>query len=165
MTMHNYAFEYLSSWWGLTVLVITSIGFSLKTYDVFAKLWPATSGKHVTRGRITWSEFVSPELVLLKQALTHTPAQGLISYSYRVQGAQHNGTIPTDKLTQAEVDKYLYKGAEVDVYYSPRLPDYSYARKPPYQSKIAGEIAAKWLVAPVAILNAVSFYIWFLANA
>jgi hypothetical protein len=163
--MYEYVLEYLSSWWGIAFFVITSIGFGLKMYDVFAKLWPVTTGKHITKGWITWSEFIAPELALLKQALTGAPNQGLISYSYRVQGSQHNGTIPTEKLSQAEVDKYLYKGAAVDVYYSPTLPGFSCARKPPSQSSIGGRIAAKWFLAPVTVLNAVSLFIWYLAKA
>lgn len=162
--MQAYFFEYLLSWWGLLVLVFTFVGFGLKTYDVFAKIWPATTGKHVVRGVITWSEFVAPELILLKQAITSAPNEGLISYSYSAGGCQHNGTIPTDKLTQAEVDKHLYKGAEIDVYYSPRLPQYSYGRNAPSQAKIGGEITARWFVLPVLVLNSLSFYIWFLAN-
>ena len=163
--MPEYMFEYLSSGWAIAVLVTTIIGFGLKTYDMFAKLWPATTGKHITTGRITWSEFIEPQLRLLGQALTNAPNEGLISYSYRVKGTQHNGTIPSEKLTQKDVDESLYKGAEVDVYYSPRLPGYSYARRPPSQSRIAGQITAKWFAVPVTILNALSFYIWYLANA
>lgn len=162
---YSYFLEYLSTLWGISILLVTVIVFSLKTYDVFARLWPATTGKHHTRGRITWSEFVAPELVLLKQAFFNVPNEGLISYCYQVNGSQHNGTIPCDKLTQDYVDRHLYKGAEIDVYYSPRLPTYSYALKPPSQSKVAGEIAAKWLVLPCSLLNALGFYIWFLANA
>jgi hypothetical protein len=103
---------------------------------------------------------------LLKGATSRVQSEGLISYAYRVNDEQHNGTIPiTLKLTQEEVDKYLYKGARITVFYSPRMPVYSYARKPPSQSVIAGAITAKWFVVPVAILNAVAFYIWFLATA
>jgi len=160
-----YFFGYLLSWWGLVVLFLTCVAFALKTYDVFARIWPTTTGKYSVRGTITWSEFVAPELVLLKRALTDSPNEGLISYSYRVNGCQHNGTISTDKLTQGDVDQHLYKGAEIDVYYSPKLPQFSYGRNPPSQAKIAGEIAAKWFVVPVLVLNSLSFYIWFLANA
>ncbi|MEH6610648.1 MAG: hypothetical protein V7696_14880 [Halioglobus sp.] len=163
--MYEYAFDYLVSWWGIVALAITSLGFGLKAYDVFAKVWPATTGKHIVKGRITWSEFVSPELVLLKQAWSRVPNEGLISYAYRVEGGQHNGVIPLEKLTQEEVDNQLYKGAEVDVYYSPRLHHYSYARKPPAQSILAGGIIANWFLMPVIVLNGLSFFIWFLANA
>jgi hypothetical protein len=163
--MQGYFFNYLHSGWGLAALFVSCLCFGLKTYDVFAKIWPATTGRFVTKGWITWSELVEPELALLKQALTKAPNEGLISYSYEAGGSQHNGTIPTEKLTRAIVDKHLYKGAEVDVFYSPKLPHYSYARKPPSQAKIAGEVTAKWFVAPVFVLNALSFFIWFLANA
>ena len=74
---------------------------------------------------------MSPELVLLKQAFGKGGNASLISYSYVISGIQHNGTIPTEKLNEADVNKYLYKGAEVDVYYSPKLPQYSYARATP----------------------------------
>lgn len=163
--MPEYMIDYLSSWWGVTVLAVTSLGFGLKTYDVFAKIWPAATGKYVTKGWVTWSELVSPELVLLKQAFGKGGNAGLISYSYVVGSSQHNGTIPTEKLDEAEVNMHLYKGAEVDVYYSPKLPQYSYARTRPPLSRIGGEITAKWFVLPVSALNALSFYIWFLATA
>jgi hypothetical protein len=161
----EYVFDYLLSWWGISVLAASSFGFGLKTYDVFAKIWPATTGKHVTKGRITWSEFVSPELVLLKQAFGRRTNTGLISYSYSVNGCQHNGTIPTEKLNETEVNKRLYKGAEVDVYFSPKLPQHSFARATPSPSRMGGEITAKWFLFPVSALNALSFYIWFLATA
>ena len=148
------------------ILALTSVGFGLKAYDVFAKIWPATTGKYVTEGWITWSEFVSPEWFLLKQATASIPNEGLISYSYRVNSEQHNGTIPiTPDLTQEEVDDQLYKGAKIQVYYSPNLPSYSFARKRPSQAKIAGTIAAKWFVVPIAVSNSLTFFIWFLANA
>ena len=163
--MYEYAPGYLSGWWGILVLVVTSIGCGLKAYDVFAKVWPATAGKHAVKGWITWSEFVAPEVVLMKKAWSRVPSEGLISYAYRVQGSQHNGTIPLEKLAQDEVEKHLFKGAEVDVYYSPRLPLYSCARTPPSQAVIAGGIVSSWFLVPVIVLNGLSFFIWFLAKA
>ncbi len=159
-------FEYMSSWLGITILVLSSAVFGLRSYDVFAKVWPVTTGRYCTDGWITWSEFVSPSLVLLREATSRVPNEGLISYAYRVNNEQHNGTIPiTPKLTQEEVDKSLYKGAKVKVYYSPRIPTYSYARKPPSQAIIAGSIVAKWFVVPVAVINGLAFFVWFLATA
>jgi hypothetical protein len=32
---------YLSGWWGGGILTVTCIGFGQKTYDMFAKIWPA----------------------------------------------------------------------------------------------------------------------------
>ena len=166
MTVLGYALEYLLSWPGLVAFTLTFVSFGLKTYDVFAKVWPATTGKHVTEGWITWSEFVSPELVLIKQAIPVIPSEGLISYSYRVNNEQHNGTIPiTRDITEKEVAEHLYKGAKIQVFYSPKLPAYSFARQPPAQSVIAGTIVAKWFVIPMAILNLLALFIWFLANA
>ena len=163
--MHQYFFDYIGSYWGLITLSLTSLAFGLKAYDVFAKTWPATTGRYVTEGTITWSEFIAPEIVLLKQAISRVPNEGLISYSYRVNGAQHNGTIATHKLTQEEVDKDLFKGAQVRVFFSPRKPQYSRARKPPSKWQVAEDAVFKWLVFPVTILNGISFFIWFLAHA
>ena len=163
--MFEYLFSYLASWWGIVVLLVTFVIFGLKAYDVFAKAWPASTGNYVTRGKITWSEFITPEVVLAKKTLLNAPNEGLISYSYRVNGVQHNGTIPTQKLTQIEVDTYLYKGADIQVYYAPKRPSYSHGRKPPSQGKIGSETFSLWLSLPLLVINGLSFFIWFLANA
>ena len=87
------------------VLLVTLIIFGLNAYDVFAKAWPASAGNYVTDEKISWSEFITPEVVPAKKALLNAPNEGLMSYSYRVNGAQHNGTITTQNLTQTEVDR------------------------------------------------------------
>ena len=147
------------------ILLISFTILGLKAYDIFAKVWPATTGNYVVEGKITWSEFINPGILLAKKAVFNAPNEGLISYSYRVNGVQHNGTIPTIKLTQTEVDKYLYKGAEIQVYYSPRKPSYSYGRRPPSQWAIGADIFSLWFLIPLLVINALSFFIWFLANA
>jgi len=163
--MFEYLFSYLASWWGIVVLLVTFVVFGLKAYDIFAKAWPASTGNYVTEGKITWSEFITPEVVLAKKALFNAPNEGLISYSYRVNGIQHNGTIPTHTLTQTEVDTYLYKGADIQVFYAPKRPSYSRGRKPPSPWMIGSDIFSLWLILPLLAINAISFFIWFLANA
>ena len=163
--MYQIMFDYLASSWGLVTLALTSLVFGAKAYDVFAKTWPATSGRYVAIGKITWSEFVVPEIVLMKKAIFSNVNEGLISYSYEVNGIQHNGTISPNNLTQEEVDRELYKGAEIPVFFSPRKPQYSTARFPPSPWEAAGAAGLYWMLFPTVVINGLSLFIFYLAHA
>lgn len=163
--MEDIFIGYINSTWGILVSSNLFILFGLKTYDVFAKIWPAYTGKYKADGIITYSEFIPLHNDGLNGLLRGHKNQGITSYSYRINNQLFNGIIDLSKLNQEQVAKHYYRGAKVVLYYSPRLPSYSFAGKKPKQLQIASKAISKWFVTPVLIITSISAFIWFLFNA
>lgn len=154
---------YLLSTWGLTVTGLLTLGFGAKSYDVFAKLWLAHTGKYRTEGKITYSEF-NEQPGWTTSVLGSDLNEGLITYSYRVDGVVHTGKVPPNNLTQETVDSLYFMGATVDVYYSPRLPSYSFTGDAPSKIEIARKALTLWFLIPVGIISGISMFIWALVD-
>jgi hypothetical protein len=155
--------EYLLGTWGFTVTALLTLVFGAKSYDVFAKLWLAHTGKYRTDGKITYSEFAQ-QPVWSNTVLGGDLNEGLITYSYHVDGVMHTGKVPPNNLTQEIVDRLYFTGATVDVYYSPRLPAYSFTGDAPGKLEIAKKALFMWFVLPVGILSVISIFIWALVD-
>ena len=155
--------EYLLGTWGFTVTALLTLVFGAKSYDVFAKLWLAHTGKYRTDGKITYSEFAQ-QPVWSNTVLGGDLNEGLITYSYHVDGVMHTGKVPPNNLTQETVDRLYFTGATVDVYYSPRLPAYSFTGDAPGKLEIAKKALFVWFVPPVGILSVISIFIWALVD-
>ena len=149
--------------WGFTTTGLLTLIFGAKSYDVFAKLWLAHTGKFRVEGKITYSEFVQ-QPAWTKSYFGKDLNEGLITYSYQVDGELFTGKVPPEKLTQEIVDKLYFRGAAVDVYYSPRLPAYSFTGDVPGKLKIAKNALFNWFVLPVGLLSSVSIFAWSLVD-
>jgi hypothetical protein len=155
--------EYFLSAWGLAVTGLLTLVFGAKSYDVFAKLWLAHTGKYQVEGKITYSEFMQ-QPVWAGKYLANDLNEGLITYSYHVDGRMFTGKIPPEGLSQEIVDEFYFTGAKIDVYYSPRLPAYSFTGEAPKKFKIAQKALFYWFVLPVGILSSISIFVWSLMD-
>ena len=155
--------EYFLSDWGLIVTGLLCVVCGAKSYDVYAKLWLAHTGDYKTEGTITYSEFLE-QPGWTTSVMGKDLNEGLITYSYRVDGKLFTGKIPPNRLTQETVDKLYYKGAAIDVFYSPRLPSYSFTGSVPGKLGIAKKALTIWFVLPVGILSLISMFAWSLVD-
>jgi hypothetical protein len=155
--------EYLLSAWGLTATGLLTLVFGAKAYDVYAKLWLAHSGKYKVEGKITYSEFMQ-QPALTGSFFGKDLNEGLITYSYHVDGKLFTGKVPPEKLSQELVDELYFTGATVGVYYSPRLPAYSFTGEVPGKLKIARKALSVWFALPVGVLSVISIFIWSLVD-
>ncbi|MGI9291063.1 MAG: hypothetical protein ACR2QG_07280 [Gammaproteobacteria bacterium] len=151
--------EYILSTWGLIVTSVLAVAFGAKSYDVYAKLWLAHTGSYKAAGTITYSEFME-QPAWTGSWFGKDLNEGLITYSYKVAGRLYTGKVQPDKLTQKIVDELYFKGAGVDVYYSPRLPSYSFTGEVPGKAKIAKKALLTWFVIPISILSIISMFVW-----
>lgn len=155
--------DYLLTTWGFSVTALLTLIFGAKSYDVFAKLWLAHTGKYRVEGKITYSEFMQ-QPVWTSSVLGNGLDEGLITYSYHVDGQLFTGKIPLTNLTQQIVDECYYTGATVDVFYSPRLPTYSFTGEVPSKLDLARRALVNWFLLPVSILSVISIFIWALVD-
>lgn len=155
--------DYLLTTWGFSVTALLTLIFGAKSYDVFAKLWLAHTGQYRVAGKITYSEFME-QPAWTSSVLGKGLDEGLITYAYRVDGQLFTGKIPVAKLTREIVAERYYSGAPVDVFYSPRLPAYSFTGDVPSKFDIAKRALIDWFVLPVGILSGVSIFVWALVD-
>ena len=146
--------QYMSSGWGLLANGLFIILFGMIAYNTYAKRWSAKTGRFFTEAKITWSELT-----------TNSKGQNsaLISYSYYVDGALHNGVIPSHTLKPQSLVEEHPKGKLITVYFSQKDPDYSTAHKPPTHVDIIMSVIGMYLMLPVIIYNCIVFFIYWLA--
>jgi len=145
--------QYIFSVWGVTVNLLIFIVFGLAAYNTYAKRWSAKSGKHSTKGHITWSE-IMPE-----------KKHALISYSYTVNGTLYNGELSISPFRVERTIKENPRGKEVIIYYSKKDPGFSKAYKPPNHYQIIGSSLLQYLLIPISLVNIVTIYFYWLVNA
>lgn len=122
-------------------------------YNSYAKRWSAKTGKHSTKGRITWSGKI-PE----------GKPPYLVSYSYHVNSTLYNGQIKMPLLNPDKIINENPKGKEITVYYSLKDPDFSNAYKPPSHSIIISSTILQYLIFPLVLINTITIFIYWLAS-
>lgn len=145
--------KYISSNWAFLVNTPIFIFFGLVTYNAYAKRWSAHTGKHSTRGHITWSG-----------EIPGGKPPYLVSYSYHVDGTLYNGQLNISLLTADKTIRENPKGKEIVVYYAKKEPGFSQANKPPNHAQIIGNSLLTHLILPLLLINFIFTFIYWLAN-
>ena len=145
--------DYASSNWGIYFNVVLWIGFGLLAWDVFAKRWPAMSGRYRTNGHITWSEASTDQ---------KGKETALISYSYNIDNKLYNGTISWNNFNAHKLVEEYPKGKSVKVYYSPRKVSYSKVDMPPTYPRLLFDSFFYYLLLPVVMINLPSWFFWYI---
>lgn len=138
--------------------------FGGKLYDLYAKSWLAHTGKYVTSGEITYSE-CAPQNARAMQYLESDPEGNystLLTYVYTVDNKRFVNNYLTSELSKATVKEKFKKGAKIDVFYSPRLPSYSFIEKAPSRNEIFKRFFFKKFISPIVFLNLASCIFWYL---
>ncbi|WP_430463002.1 DUF3592 domain-containing protein [Thalassolituus sp. LLYu03] len=145
--------EYLTSPFWAAINILITIGFTGLTYDKYAKHWCATTGEFSTTGTFTWSGFGTfISNIDLQQ-------EGLISYSYSVEGRTYNSSLFAGVLTSGIVDRNP-KGKKITVFYSPEDPAYSRAEHPPRHLMLVANVVSYYLILPLTLINIPLFFIY-----
>lgn len=156
--------DYVESSWALMTNLVLVILFGSRLYDLYAKSWLAHTGKHVTIGKITYSE-CTPQNARALQYLESDPEgiyTTLITYVYTINNKRFVNSYLTNELDRATVKEKYKKGANIEVYYSPRLPSYSFIQKAPSRADIFKHLLFKKFISPLVFLNLASCIFWYL---
>ena len=145
--------KYITSNWTVFVNTPIFILFGLVTYSAYAKRWSAKSGKHSTKGHITWSG-----------KIPGGKPPYLVSYSYQVDGALYNGQINIPLLTPDKTIEKHPKGKEITIYYAKKDPSFSKANTPSSHAQIVGNSLLTHLLFPLGLINIIFTFIYWLAH-
>jgi hypothetical protein len=154
--------EYVESSWALWTNILLFALLGARLYDLYARSWLAHTGSYHTIGTIQYSE-CAPQNGRAMQFLETAPEGNyttLLSYQYTIDNKQFNSTYLSYDLNKKTVQQRFYKGAQVQVYYSPKLPRYSFIEKAPSRRQILKSILFPQFVSPLVFLNLASCIFW-----
>ena len=146
--------KYLNSYWLYWINIPIFILFGLMAYNAYAKRWSAITGKHSTKGKITWSG-----------KIPGGKPPYLVSYSYYVNGVLYNSQLRISPFRADKIIKENPRGKEITVYYANKDPGFSNAFKPPMNYQIIGSTIIQYLILPLVFINAIFSFIFWLLNA
>jgi hypothetical protein len=157
--MNDFVISYLHSQTGIVINVILFLFFIPFFYKSLLEKKSASTGKHNTEGKITWSEYG----LFAKDRSDLMVKEALVSYSYKVNGKLYVGELGASVFRQAQLARQNPEGSALTVYYSIDDPSFSKGHFPPSLLDIFVLILLRFCIA-ICMLNIAPAYIWWLIN-